>query len=241
MDLKKAAVLVTGGSCGIGFETARLLRERGARVAICARHQEMLESAAKLIDVMPIVADVGKEEDVERLIRAVVKEYDDYNVLINNAGFGAFAPLVDLTADEFFRVWQTNVLGAMLVARESTHHFVGRAYGNIVNISSTAGHRGFANGSAYCASKFALNALTQCWRAELRQHNIRVMQVNPSEVQTSFGAQQSQPVKPENPTKLIAADIGQHIVDILEMEDRGFVTETTIWATNPQDPVGGDR
>ena len=236
MDLKNAAVLVTGGSCGIGLETARLLSSRGARVAICARHKDMLESAAKEIGAFPIVADVSREDDVQRLIGAVVKEYSDYNVLINNAGFGAFAPLVDLTAEEFFRVWQTNVLGAMLVARESAKHFVGRSYGNIVNISSTAGQRGVANGSAYCASKFALHALTECWRAELRQHNIRVMQVNPSEVITSFGEGESSPTpsRPDNPTKLHPSDIARLIAGMLEIEDRGFVTESTIWATNPK-------
>ncbi len=236
MDLKNAAVLVTGGSCGIGLETARLLRSHGARVAICARHSDLLDAAAKEIGALPIVADVSKEDDVQRLIGAVVKEYSDYNVLINNAGFGAFTPLVDLTAEEFFKVWQTNVLGAMLVARESAKYFVGRSYGNIVNISSTAGQRGFANGSSYCSSKFALHALTECWRAELRPYNIRVMQVNPSEVITSFGEEQSSPtpVKPENPTKLHASDIAGLIAGMLAMEDRGFVTESTIWATNPR-------
>ena len=236
MDLKNAAVLVTGGSCGIGLETARVLRERGARVAICARHRDVLDSAAQQIGAFPIVADVSREDDVLRMIREVVKQYGDYNVLINNAGFGAFTPLVDLTADEFFRVWQTNVLGAMLVARETAKHFVGRSYGNIVNISSTAGQRGFANGSSYCSSKFAVHALTECWRAELRQHNIRVMQVNPSEVLTSFGegASSRSPSKPDNPSKLHASDIAHLIASMLEMEDRGFVTESTIWATNPK-------
>ena len=234
MDLKNAAVLVTGGSCGIGLETARLLRKRGARVAICARHQDMLQVAAREIGALPIVADVSKEDDVLRMISTVVKEYSDYNVLINNAGFGSFAPLLELTGDEFFRVWQTNVLGAMLVGRESAKHFVGRSYGNIVNISSTAGQRGFANGTAYCSSKFAVHAMTECWRAELRQHNIRVMQVNPSEVQTSFGAAESAPVRAGNPTKLQSTDIAQLIVSMLEIEDRGFVTESTIWATNPK-------
>lgn len=234
MDLKEAAVLVTGGSCGIGFETARLLRERGARVAICARHEDALNAAATQLGVVPIIADVSREDDVTRMIQQVIKEFGDYNVLVNNAGFGAFAPLVELTSEELLRVWQTNVLGAMLCARESARHFIGRSYGNIVNISSTAGSKGFANGTAYCSSKFAVGGMTECWRAELRQHNIRVMQVNPSEVLTNFGATETSPPKPENPSKLVAADIGQIIVDMLEVPDRGFVTETTIWATNPK-------
>ncbi len=234
MDLKNAAALVTGASCGIGFETARLLRERGARVAVCARHKNELEASAKLIDALPVVADVSKEDDVLRMIESVVKEFDDYNVLINNAGFGSFGPLIDLSSDEFFSVWRTNVLGAMMVARESVKHFVGRSYGNIVNISSTAGQRGFANGTAYCASKFALHAMTECWRAELRQHNVRVMQVNPSEVLTNFGAETRPQPRPDNPSKLHAPDVAQVIVDMLELPDRGFITESTVWATNPQ-------
>jgi len=196
----------------------------------------MLEAAAKEIGALPIVADVSKEDDVLRMISTVVKEYSDFNALINNAGFGSFTPLLELTGDEMFRVWQTNALGAMLVARESARHFVGRSYGNIVNISSTAGQRGFANGTAYCSSKFAVHAMTECWRAELRQHNIRVMQVNPSEVLTSFGEGQSSPksARPDNPSKLHASDIARLIVSMLEIEDRGFVTESTIWATNPK-------
>jgi 3-oxoacyl-[acyl-carrier protein] reductase len=234
VDLKNAAVLVTGGSCGIGLETARILRQRGARVAVCARHKEMLEAAAKEIDALPIVADVSKEDDVQRMIGEVVKEFSDYNVLINNAGFGAFAPLVELSSEEFFHVWQTNVLGAMVVARESAKHFIGRSYGNIVNLSSTAGQRGFANGTAYCSSKFAVQAMTECWRAELRQHNIRVMQVNPSEVLTNFGEDEASQGKADNPSKLHAQDIAQLIASMLEIDDRGFVTDSTIWATNPK-------
>jgi len=234
MDVKNAAALVTGASCGIGFETARVLRERGARVAVCARHKDELEASARMLGAFPIVADVSKEDDVLRMIDAVVREFDDYNVLINNAGFGSFGPLVELTSDEFFSVWRTNVLGAMMVGRESAKHFVGRNYGNIVNISSTAGQRGFANGTAYCASKFALHGMTECWRAELRQHNIRVMQVNPSEVLTDFGTTTRPKERRDNPSKLHAPDIAELIVGMLELEDRGFITESTIWATNPQ-------
>jgi 3-oxoacyl-[acyl-carrier protein] reductase len=227
-------VLVTGGSCGIGFETARLLRERGARVAICARHEGPLSAAAEQLGAIPIVADVGREDDVTRMVQQVIKEFEDYNVLINNAGFGAFSPLLDLSSAELLRVWQTNVLGSMLCARESVRHFIARSYGNIVNISSTAGLKGVANGTAYCSSKFAVGAMTECWRAELRQHNIRVMQVNPSEVQTNFGATEDPKPKSLNPTKLIAPDIAELIVGMLEIPDRGFIIDTTIWATNPK-------
>jgi 3-oxoacyl-[acyl-carrier protein] reductase len=206
----------------------------GARVAICARHKNELEAAAKMIGAFPIVADVSKEDDVVRMIEAVVKEYDDYNVLVNNAGFGLFESLIELSSDKFFNVWRTNVLGVMMVARESARHFVSRSYGNIVNISSTAGQRGFANGTAYCASKFAVHGMTECWRAELRQSNIRVMQVNPSEVLTDFGATTRDKNRPDNPSKLHAPDIADLIASMLEMEDRGFVTESTIWATNPR-------
>ena len=139
-----------------------------------------------------------------------------------------------MSSDDFFSVWRTNVLGAMMVARESAKHFVGRNYGNIVNIASTAGQRGFANGTSYVASKFALRGMTECWRAELRQHNIRVMEVSPSEVLTSFGAASPNQTRADNPSKLHAQDIGEVIGDMLELDDRGFITESTIWATNPR-------
>jgi 3-oxoacyl-[acyl-carrier protein] reductase len=131
------------------------------------------------------------------------------------------------------RVYATNVFGAMLVARESARHFVAQSRGNIVNIASTAGQRGFAGGTAYASSKFALSGLTECWRAELRKHNIRVMQVNPSEVQTDFVVSSGRPERALSERKLQAADIAHTIVAMLELPDRGFITETSVWATNP--------
>lgn len=233
MDISNAKVLVTGGSSGIGRATTRLLSERGARVAICGRNEKRLEEVASECHALAIHADVSDESQVRRLVQTVVHELDGYNVLINNAGFGSFAPLVDLTVDEMTKVFETNVLGAMLVARESARHFIPNSYGNIVNIASTAGTRGYANGTAYVASKFALSGMTECWRAELRTSNIRVMQVNPSEVVTAFYASSGRGDRPENPSKLHAEDIAHVILDMLTLNDRGFVTDATVWATNP--------
>lgn len=234
MDIVEAKVLVTGGSSGIGRATARQLSALGARVAICGRDQKRLEAAAEECNAIAIHADVGDESQVRRLVQTVIHELDGYNVLINNAGFGTFAPLIRLTSEEMSKVLRTNVIGAMLAARESARHFIAQENGNIINVASTAGSRGYANGTAYVASKFALTGMTECWRAELREHNIRVMQVNPSEVITPFYETSGRGVRPDNPTKLQADDIAGVIVSMLQLNDRGFITQTSVWATNPK-------
>jgi 3-oxoacyl-[acyl-carrier protein] reductase len=234
MKIKNARVLVTGGSSGIGFDTARMLRERGASVAICGRDRGKVERAAGELGALGIAGDVAVEEDAVRMVRSVIETFPDYNVLINNAGFGYFAPLLEMPLADMERVFATNVFGAMLVARESARHFVSRSEGNIINIASTAGQRGYAGGTAYSASKFALSGMTECWRAELRKSNVRVMQVNPSEVQTNFVAASGRPLREPSERKLRGAEIAHAIVSMLEMDDRGFIPELTVWATNPE-------
>jgi 3-oxoacyl-[acyl-carrier protein] reductase len=234
MNIQDAKVLLTGGSSGLGHETAKLLISKGAKVAICGRKKETIEKAAKELGAIAIVADVSKEEDVIRMVAEAKAALGGLNVLINNAGIGTFAPLVEVKAEDFENVLNTNVIGAMLCARESAKHFVEQSYGNIINISSTAGRAGFAGGTVYTASKFALSAMTECWRAELRKHNIRVMQVNPSEVQTDFFVNAGGAERPFNESKLQSVEIAHTILSMLEMNDRGFITEATVFATNPR-------
>jgi 3-oxoacyl-[acyl-carrier protein] reductase len=234
MNIADARVLVTGGSSGIGLETARQLRAAGARVAICGRNEARVRDAAAAIDAVGIAADVSNEGDVVRLVRTVVEQLGGYDTLINNAGFGHFAPLIETTLADMQRVYATNVFGAMLAARESARHFVAQQRGNIVNVASTAGQRGFAGGTAYASSKFALSGLTECWRAELRKHNVRVMQINPSEVQTEFVTASGRPARAFSARKLQAADIATAMISMLQLEDRGFITELSVWATNPE-------
>src|ERR1051326_6841786 len=138
MKIDSARALVTGGSSGIGFATAKLLAARGARVAICGRDEAKLTKAAKEIGAVAIHADVSVESEAVRLVADVVRAFGDYNVLVNNAGFGSFGPLLELDLGEMQRVFATNVFGAMVVARESARHFAGRSYGNIVNVASSA-------------------------------------------------------------------------------------------------------
>jgi 3-oxoacyl-[acyl-carrier protein] reductase len=234
VNLKGATVLITGGSSGIGFAIAKTLGDAGARIAITGRDERRLTEAAATLKALPIQADVSNEADVTRTYEEVLSKFGHLDVLINNAGSGVFKTLVEMEKSKFDAVFATNVTGAMLMAREAAKHFIDRQSGNIVNICSTASLRGAANGTAYYASKFALRGMTECWRAELRKYNVRVFLVNPSEVLTNFGAAAGLPQK-ENPTKLRGEDIAWMIKAALEMNDRGFTPELTVFATNPKD------
>jgi 3-oxoacyl-[acyl-carrier protein] reductase len=234
MNLKNAIALVTGGSSGIGRAIAQSLAASGARVAITGRDKQRLTEAAGDLGAHPIQADVANEADVQRTYREVFDKFGDLDILVNNAGTGVFKNLVDFDLHSFQSVFATNVTGTMLMAREAAKHFVSRQRGNIVNISSTAGLRGAANGTAYYASKFALRGMTECWRAELRKYNIRVILINPSEVVTNFFAAAGQ-TQQVNATKLRPEDIAFTVKASLELDDRGFIPELSVFATNPQD------
>ena len=234
MNLRNSAALVTGGSSGIGRAIAQTLALSGARVAITGRDKSRLAAIARELKVLPIAADVANELDVERTYREVLREFGELDILVNNAGVGVFRSLVEFDRSSFESVFATNVTGAMLMAREAAKHFIARRQGNIVNIASTAALRGAPEGTAYYASKFALRGMTECWRAELRRYNIRVFLINPSEVLTNFAATAGLPQK-ENATKLRGEEIAYMVRAVLEMDDRGFTPELSIFATNPRD------
>lgn len=230
MELSDVNALVTGGSSGIGKATAKAITEAGGEAVIAARGEERLNKAADEIGAEPVVCDVREEDQVIDLVEKTIEILDGYNVLINNAGYGQSTKLTELSESEMKSILQVNTVGAMMVARESAKYFIRQDYGNIINVSSTSGKRGYPGGTAYVASKFALGGMTECWRSELREHNIRVMQINPSEVQTRFhGSSRS-----FNETKLIADDIAQTICSMLSLHNRGFIPETSVWATNPR-------
>jgi len=231
MDLKDARALVTGGGSGIGLATARAIIEGGGQAVICGRREDVLHAAAADIGATAIVADVAKEEDVEHLVVGSIAALGGLNVLINNAAYGYHAKLLDVDTAKFRAVFETNVVGAMMVGRACAQHFADNGGGTILNVGSTSAQRGYAGGTPYSATKFALRSMTECWRAELRPLGIRVMEIDPSEVQTPFGGRDMSTL---NPTKLEAGEIAHMIKAMLEMDDRGFVTTATVWATNPQ-------
>ncbi|MCB0310576.1 MAG: SDR family oxidoreductase [Bdellovibrionales bacterium] len=232
MTLTNKRILVTGGTLGLGYATARLLIESGAKVAITGRDEMRTKHAAERLGAKGICADVSDQNDCRRSFSEFLDHFGGIDCLINNAGIGVHKSLLELSADEIEEVWRTNVLGAALMAQHAAREFVKQNCGDIINISSTSGLRGYESGTAYVASKFALRGMTECWRSELRKHNVRVMLINPSEVPTAFG-RSDRTERATEPNKLTPDEIAYAIKLVLEMDRRGFIPELSVFATNP--------
>ena len=232
MKLEKAKVLITGGSLGIGKETAKLLVANGANVIITGRDVKRLEEAAEYTGAEAVLFDVSDYDSIRGKAHEIVKKLGGIDVLINNAGIGIFKKLESLELADFEKVFATNVFGLSLLTKEISKTFIEQKSGNIINIASTAGSKGFEGGTIYAASKFALRGITQCWQAELRKYNVRVCVINPSEVTTAFNNSERVERK-EDEKKLSSIEIAYTIKSVLEMEDKGFIPEVTVWATNP--------
>ncbi|HHC78369.1 MAG TPA: SDR family oxidoreductase [Flavobacteriia bacterium] len=233
MTINNSKVLITGGSSGIGKETARKFIAQGATVVITGRDYQKLQEVATELGAIPFLFDISDLKSIpEKAKEAIGLLGGKVDVLINNAGIGVFPLLGEITEQHLLDVYNTNVFGLILLTQEIVPVFKKQNYGNIINIGSTASLKGFARGSVYATSKFAVRGLTQSWQAELRKDNIRVSLVNPSEVTTAF-ADATRKERVEESNKLGAEDIAHTIISIVEMRDKGFVPEVTVWATNP--------
>lgn len=233
MNLKGKNVIVTGGSLGIGKETAKALVEKGANVLITGRSEDRLLKAKLYCNAETIEFDISDFDNIPKFAKECLSILENrVDVLINNAGIGVRSSIEELNIDDFLKVFNVNVFGLSLFTKEIVPLMKENKSGTIINIGSTASLKGYQTGSIYSASKFAVRCLSQCWQAELRPFNIRVCQVNPSEVTTAFG-NASRIERPEVHNKLTPKEVSHSIVSAIEMDNRGFINELNIWATNP--------
>jgi 3-oxoacyl-[acyl-carrier protein] reductase len=184
----KVAV-VTGASKGIGASIALHLAAEGAAVVV--NYASSKEGAERVVSeitgsggkAVAVQADLAKEADVRRLFAEAKKAFGRIDILINNAGVYEFAPLEQVTAEQFHRLFDLNVLGLILASQEAVKHF-GPAGGSIVNISSVVATAAPPNASVYSATKAAVDAVTRSLAKELGPRHIRVNAVNPGMVET---------------------------------------------------------
>jgi dihydroanticapsin dehydrogenase len=189
VNLSGKVVLVTGGSRGIGFATAKILSENGATVIITAKNQERLDNAVeKIPNSLGIVADIRKSNDVKNVVKTIIEKFDKMDILVNNAGmFPKIKQLHEIDEDDWKEVLDVNLTGQFRFTKEAIPHLQ-KTSGSIINISSDAGikaYQGF-NADAYSASKAALILLTKCWALEYSKDRIRVNCICPGVVDTDM-------------------------------------------------------
>jgi 3-oxoacyl-[acyl-carrier protein] reductase len=227
--MQTSRFLVTGGSQGIGAAVVAQARKAGHHAVFTGRDEQRIRDTATRTGAHGIAADVASADDNARTVRACIEHMGGVDVLINNAGYAYRADIgaVDLAAMR--AMFDVNVFGLVDITNRVVPLMKEQGYGDIVNIASTSGMKGGNGATPYGGSKWAVRGISQCWQAELRPQNIRVVCVCPSEVQTNFGGKSGR----NNPNKLYADDIAATIMAALQMERRALWPELAIFANNP--------
>jgi NADP-dependent 3-hydroxy acid dehydrogenase YdfG len=193
IDLKGKIVLITGASSGIGEACARTFASEGADLILAARSMPKLESIARELSgahrvrVLPLMLDVRHRIAVERALGSLTADWAEIDILVNNAGLvRGMDKLVEGNPDEWDEMVDTNVKGLLLVTRAVVPGMVARGRGHVINIGSIAGRETYPGGGVYCATKFAVKALTRALRMDLLGTPVRVTTIDPGMVETNF-------------------------------------------------------
>lgn len=229
--------LVTGASKGIGLAIARAFAENGANVVICARQQTSLDKAVEELQktakgkVNGCAADVSRSADVARLFEFADKEMGGLDILVNNAGVGIFHSAAEMTVEEWDQVIGINLSGAFYCTREALSRFERARGGRIINISSLAGKNPFAGGSAYNASKFGLNALSEATMLDHRHDGVAVTYIMPGSVATHFSGEAGQRGAD---WKIAPEDIAEIVLGVIRLPKRTLVSRIEVRPSRPQ-------
>ena len=236
-QLKGKTALITGGSRGIGKAIAIALAKEGVDIIITGRNKSSLLHAQTAISehsekVMYAVMDVSKRNEVDTVIADIIEKSAPIDILINNAGIGAFGGFLELQPEQWEEIIQVNLLGVYYTTRAILPGMIARKTGDIINISSTAGLRGAPVTSAYSASKFGLLGLTESLMLEVRKHDIRVSALTPSTVATDMAVDLK--LTDGNPNKVLQAeDLAELVVAQLKLNRRALLKTASLWSTNP--------
>lgn len=229
MQLKNAKVLVTGGSDGYGRGIAAVLKNAGAEAWITGRNAAKLEKTAQELGVRTIQADASSGADWDRVMR----ETGDFDVLVNNAGFGGkIVPVAEQTDEDIIRTIGTNLTGVILGCRRAAAMMVRRKRGIIINISSVCALYAWPAWSVYTAAKAGVAKFSHGLYTELRPYGVRVSCVTPSWGQTGFNHAANISGASENPelaAKCIAPEeLGNIIKSIIEQPDHLAIPDVTV-------------
>src|SRR5215211_6209714 len=210
--LEGKAALVTGASSGLGRATAITLAHSGADVALVARSAEELQSAKEEVSkrdprALSLPTDLAKEEETSATVERTVEEFGRIDVLVNAAGTDAPGSVEELSVEGWDRTLDVNLRAPFLLSKAAFPYMREAGGGTIINISSVAGKKGWANASAYCASKFGLTGLTEALADEGKEHGIRAIVVYPGAMATNWGAFSPEERQQSEPNEALATQV----------------------------------
>ena len=243
----KKTIFITGATSGIGKATAEIFAKQGHRLIICGRRKEVLDNLqiqlSNFTDVYSLVFDVRNQQEVENAINSLPEDWKNIDVLVNNAGNAhGLEPISDANISDWDAMMDGNVKGLLYVSQPIIKLMKANNSGHIVNISSVAARQTYANGTVYCASKKAVDVISEGMRLELTEFGIKVTNVQPGAVETDFskvrfkGDEERAATVYAGYEPLIAEDIAESISYCVNAPDRVSIAEICIYPKAQAEP-----
>ncbi|MFS4454484.1 SDR family oxidoreductase [Maribacter sp. 2304DJ31-5] len=233
MDLKNKVAYITGGSKGIGFAVAKTLIDAGMKVAISGRTLKTVEKAAEYLGdedmVLALESDVTQLNDEKKAVQHILDQWGQLDVVLANAGVGNFAPVDELSEEQWHQMINTNLNGVFHTLKASVAALK-KSKGYYMTLASLAGTNFFASGAGYNATKFGVVGFTQAAMLDLRKYDVKVSTIMPGSVATHFN--NNEPDE-KDAWKIQPEDIGKLVLDLLQMHPRTLPSKIEVRPTRP--------
>jgi NADP-dependent 3-hydroxy acid dehydrogenase YdfG len=224
MNLDGKTAVITGASRGIGAALARMLHARGVKLGLASRSGDDLGLAGAVAQP----CDVRDLDALTRLCDATADAFGGIDIVVANAGVGAYGPFLDLSREHLDEMLDVNLKGTLYAIRAALPHMLGRD-GDVITLASEAGRRGLPNEAVYCASKFGQVGFTRALDHELREHGIRCTNICPGGVTTDFALEEGRGRTPDVlPGMMTAEDVAEVVVFALERPRHLRLLETAL-------------
>ncbi len=232
-NLKGKVAYITGGSKGIGYGVAEKLIGAGMKVAISGRNLKTVETAAQYLgdknSVLALQSDVSRLEDEKEAIERIIATWGQIDVVLANAGVGHFAPIDEMSSDQWHQMIDTNLNGVFHTLKASVQALK-KSKGYYMTLASLAGTNFFANGAGYNATKFGVVGFTQAAMLDLRKYDVKVSTIMPGSVATHFNNNEP---SDKDAWKIQPEDIGELVLDLLKMHPRTLPSKIEVRPTRP--------
>ncbi|WP_339707898.1 SDR family oxidoreductase [uncultured Kriegella sp.] len=232
-DLKNKVAYITGGSKGIGLGVAEALINVGMKVAISGRTLKALEKAAEHLgdqdNVLALESNVSNHEDEQKAVKQILDKWGQLDVVLANAGVGHFAPIDEMSDEQWHQMIDTNLNGVFHTLRASVEALK-ESKGYYMTLASLAGANFFASGAGYNATKFGVVGFTQAAMLDLRKYDIKVSTIMPGSVATHFAGNEP---SEKDAWKIQPEDIGELVVDLLKMHPRTLPSKVEVRPSRP--------